>query len=348
MTRHAAAPVAALFAMMTKVGIYTILRLWTLMFSSEAGASAHFGSAWLIMGGLATMAYAGIAMLGTQRLGHVAGYAAILSAGTLLAATGFGQNLMTAALLYYLPSSTLAVAALFLLTDLIDRWRTEGSTAVRFDDEEAPFLTPELLPRDGLNLDEDEEVLIGRAIPAAMAFMGIAFMVCTLVISGLPPLSGFVGKFGMLTALLKPLGLGSSAGKHIHWIDALFMAALIGTGLMALIALVRIGIREFWSSISRPTPQLKVLEGLPIAMLLVSCSLLVVLGNGAMRYTQRAADALHSPETYIRAVLQKEPIPAPGSAPTATAPIAVPASNGTTWSESGATATDATPEGEKP
>lgn len=39
----ATAPVAALFALMTKVGVYTLLRLWTLMFSSEAGASALFG-----------------------------------------------------------------------------------------------------------------------------------------------------------------------------------------------------------------------------------------------------------------------------------------------------------------
>ena len=339
----AAAPVAALFAMMTKVGIYTILRLWTLMFSSEAGASAHFGSAWLIMGGLATMAYAGIAMLGTQRLGHVAGYAAILSAGTLLAATGFGQNLMTAALLYYLPSSTLAVAALFLLTDLIDRWRTEGSTSVRFDDEEAPFLTSELLPRDGLNLDEDEEVLIGRAIPAAMAFLGLSFMVCTLVIAGLPPLSGFIGKFAMLNALLNPLGLGSSAGQQIDRLGALFMAALIATGLMALTALVRIGIREFWSSISRSKPELKVIEGLPIAMLLGGTVLLVVYAGSAMRFTQRAADSLHTPAIYIRSVLGQVPLTSPTSIkaskvadePANTeAPQAVEAANASTWSPS--------------
>ena len=337
----ATAPVGAVFALMTKVGIYTILRLWTMMFSSEAGPSAHFGSAWLILGGLATMVYGGVGMLGTQRLGHVAGYAAILSAGTLLAATGFGENLMTGALLYYLPSSTLAVAALFLLTDMIDRWRTEGSGNVRFDDEEAPFLTPELLPRDGLNLDEDEEVLIGRAIPAAMAFLGISFMVSTLVISGLPPLSGFVGKFAMLSALLNPLGLGSSAGNQVGWLGWLFMAALIGTGLMALTALVRIGIREFWSSISRQTPALKVMEGLPVVMLLGCCLLMVVYAGSAMRFTQRAADSLHSPGTYIRSVLGKEPIPSPTSAP-ATPSVPAPAhpepeASSSTWSMSGAT-----------
>ncbi len=311
----ATAPVSAVFALMTKVGIYTILRLWTLMFSSEAGDSAHFGSAWLILGGLATMVFGGIGMLGTQRLNHVAGYAAILSAGTLLAAIGFGQNLMTAALLYYLPSSTLAVAALFLLVDLIDRWRTEGSDLVHFDDEEAPFLTPELLPREGLNLDEDEEVLIGRIIPAAMAFLGLSFMVSTLIISGLPPLSGFIGKFAMLNALLNPLGLGSSAGTQIGWLGGVFMVTLITTGLMALVALVRIGIREFWSSVSRNTPELKLAEGLPIAMLLGCTVLMVVYAGGVMRFTQRAANTLLAPGTYIRAVLETEPVPYPTAAP---------------------------------
>ena len=38
----ATAPVGALFAIMTKVGVYAILRLWTLVFGSEAGASAQF------------------------------------------------------------------------------------------------------------------------------------------------------------------------------------------------------------------------------------------------------------------------------------------------------------------
>ena len=320
----ATAPVAALFALMTKVGIYTILRLWTLMFSSEAGPSAGFGGTWLVLGGLATMLYGGIGMLGTQRLGYVAGYAAILSSGTLLAAIGFGQNLMTAGLLYYLPSSTLAVAALFLLTDLIDRWRTEGSNSVRFDDEEAPFLTPELLPRDGLNLDEDEEVLIGRAIPAAMAFLGLSYMVCTLVISGLPPLSGFIGKFAMLTAMLNPLGLGSSAGSQPGWLGWAFMAIIITTGLFALISLVRIGVREFWSSLSRRAPELKISEGLPIAILLGCSALTVIYAGDVMRYTQRAANTLHAPSTYVRSVMQKEPLPSPTAAkPVADTPTPV-------------------------
>lgn len=309
----ATAPVGALFALMTKVGVYTILRLWTLMFSSDAEASALFGSMWLIAGGMVTMVFAGIGVLAATRLTHLAGYAAILSSGTLLAAIGFGQNMLTAGLLYYLPSSTLAVAILFMLADIMDRWRNDGN--VDIDDEEAPFLNSELVPTQSLNLDENEQVLIGRAIPAAAAFLGLAFIMCTLVIAGLPPLSGFIGKFAMLTNLINPVGLGQSAGYQAgHW-GWVLLALMIATGLLALIALTRAGIRHFWATHERGTPELRVSEGLPIAALMALCIVLTVKADSAMQYTQNAANALHAPRTYIQAVMETSPVPNPVATP---------------------------------
>ena len=307
----ATAPVGAMFALMTKLGVYTILRLWTLLFSSQAGESALFGSDWLIGGGMLTIVFATIGILGSQRLTNIAGYAAILSSGTLLAAAGFGQNLLTAGMLYYLPSSTLAVAALFLLADLIDRWRNAGARTAPYEDDEAPFLNAELVPTTGLNLDEDEEVLIGRVIPAAAAFLGLSFMVCTLVIVGLPPMSGFVGKLAMLNAVLNPLGIGTSAGYQPGLWGWSLVALLIGSGLVASITLIRVGMRHFWASHDRNTPQLRVAEGLPIAVLLLCCVAMTIQAGPVMRYMQHAADALHAPDTYIRAVLTQEPVPNP-------------------------------------
>ena len=307
----AIAPSAALFAVMTKVGVYVILRLWTLLFSSEAGESALFGGSWLMVGGMLTMVYGAIGMLGSQRLTHLAGFAAILSSGTLLAATGFGQNLLTAGLLYYLPGSTLAVAALFLIADVVDRWRVDEEAGEPYEDEEAPFLNAELLPTEGFNLDEDEELLIGRAVPAAAAFIGLSFMVCTLLISGLPPLSGFVGKFAMLTTLLNPLGLSTSNGVQAGWQGWTMVALLIITGLLALIALTRAGIRHFWANPEQSAPSLKVAEGLPIAGLLLCCVALTVKADDVMRYTLRAANALHSPDVYVSTVMGQSPVPAP-------------------------------------
>lgn len=304
----ATAPVGALFALLTKVGIYTLLRLYTLLFGSEAGASALFGGPWLIGAGMVSMCFGAVGMMASQRTTYLASFAAILSSGTLLAAVGLGQTEMTAALLYYLPSSTLAVAALFLLADLIERWRNDG-THTDSDDQDAPFLNSELLPTtQGMNLDDDEEVLIGRVIPAATAFLGLSFVACTLVIAGLPPLSGFIGKFAMLTALLNPLGLGASAGVRPGPIGWMLLALMATTGLSSLLALTRQGIRHFWAASDRTTPHLRMVEGLPIAILLGCCVALTAKAGPVLGFTQAAAHALHAPATYVRAVMQARPV----------------------------------------
>ena len=309
----ATAPVGAVFAIMTKVGLYALLRLWSLLFGADAGASAQFGGLWLILGGMATMAFGAIGMMGSQRLTHLASHAAVLSSGTLLAAAGFGQDRLTAGLLYYLPSSTLAVAALFLLADLTERWRNDGATLAPYEnDDDAPFLSAELVPTAGLNLDDEEQVLVGRVIPAATAFMGLAYLMSTLVIAGLPPLSGFIGKFAMLGPLLDPQGLGTAPGTSPGPAGWTLLALMIGTGLVALMALTRSGIRHFWAASERDRPQLHVLEGLPIALLLAACVVLTVQAEGVMRFTTATARALYAPAGYVRAVLNAPPRTGPG------------------------------------
>ena len=313
----ATAPVGALFAIMSKVGIYTVLRLWTLFFSADAGASAFFGETWLVDIGLCTLAFGSIGMLASQRLGNLAGYGVIVSSGTLLAAIGFRQDLLTASALYYLLSSTLAASAMFLLVDLVERWRNHGATIAPHERaDHAPFLTPDLKPVEGINLDEEEALLIGRAIPAAIAFLGLAFICCTLLIAGLPPLSGFIGKFAMLSALINPAGLGAADAPvptPLHWT---FVALLILSGLLGLIALSRAGIRHFWSAADRGIPRLRVAEGLPIAVLVGATMLLAVQGGKAMRYLEDTATALHRPTGYIDAVLSARPRPNPVAGPT--------------------------------
>lgn len=307
----ATAPVGALFALMTKVGVYVILRLWTLLFSANAGESAQFGSAWLVGGGLVTLAFGAIGMLGSQRLGHLAGYSAIVSSGTLIAAVGWGQSPLTGGLLYYLVSSTLGVSTLFLLADLIDRWRNDGANLAPYEHaDDAPFLSADLVPTTGLNLDDQEQVLIGQVIPAAAAFLGLAFIACTLVITGLPPLPGFVGKLAMVHALLNPLGLGQAAAPlgAAGWT---LIALMIASGLLALVALTRAGIRHFWASHGRSSPRLLVMEGLPIAALLLACGALAVNAGSVLDYTQAAADALHAPQHYIEAIMSTRPVPNP-------------------------------------
>ena len=119
----ASAPAAAVFAVLTKVGVYAVLRLWTLCFPAGAGASAGFGGDVLVWGGLATLAFGSVGMLASQQLARLAGYSVIASSGTLIAAIGFDAPALSGGALFYLASSTLAGCALFLLVELLERTR---------------------------------------------------------------------------------------------------------------------------------------------------------------------------------------------------------------------------------
>lgn len=295
----ASAPAAALFAILTKVGVYAILRLWTLCFPASAGASALFGADVLVWGGVATLAFGSIGMFASQRLARLAGYSVIASSGTLIAAVGFDAPALSSGALFYLASSTLAACALFLLVELLERARQVELVPQQIDDggDALPAFF-DVEPPPGANLDEDEEALIGRAIPAALAFLGVAFALCALVIAGLPPLSGFVGKLAMLTALI-------DVGGVRGW--TLF-ALLIVSGLLAALALVRVGIRHFWTTQDRPAPRLRVIETLPIGLLLAGTLLLVLNGDRALAAARATADALHEPAGYIEAVSGARPV----------------------------------------
>ncbi len=309
----ASAPVAALFAIMTKVGFYTVLRLWTLLFSGQAGASAFFGGQWLVYGGLATLACAAVSILAAQRLERMASLSILVSAGTLLAAIGFGQAALTSAALFYLVSSTLALCALFLLAELIERSRSANELPLDDDGDALPSPLESLQPPKGINLDDEQKAVVGQVIPWTMAFLGFSFIACALLIIGMPPLSGFVGKFSLITALFNPLGMGVPSEEPLSASGWALLALLVLSGMASLIALVRLGVQRFWKPEERPSPLLRLYECVPIVALLSLCVVLSLWAEPLMRYTQDTAASLKDPGVYIEAVLGTRPIPGPAS-----------------------------------
>ena len=307
----ASAPVAALFAIMTKVGIYTVLRLWTLLFSGQAGASAYFAGDWLIYGGMATIVCAAIAILAAQRLERMASLSILVSAGILLSAVGFAQPNLTSAALFYLVSSTLALSALFLLAELIERSRSSADLVLEDDVEPQPSLSESIPPPRGSNLDDDQKVVVGLIIPWTMAFLGLSFIACALLIIGMPPLSGFIGKLSLLSALINPLGLGNAVDESIRPAAWGLVALLILSGLASLIAFARLGIQRFWTPEERPSPLLRRYECVPIFLLLGLSIALTFKAEALMRYTQATAESLNNPEHYVMAVLATRPVPSP-------------------------------------
>ena len=275
----ASAPAAALFAILSKVGVYAVLRLWLLFFGGETGGAL------LLYGGMVTLAFGLVGVLASQGLSRMAGYSLLMSSGTLLAVIGTGDTAATAAALYYLVASTLGVSALYLLIELIERAREPGADILAVT--AAAFLGAD--EDDG---QPDEEV--GFAIPATMALLGLSFACCALVVAGLPPLPAFVAKVAMLGALLAPDPVPPAA-----W---MLLALLSLSGLAAIIAMGRAGVRIFWAT-QRSVPRVRVIEMAPVVLLLGLCLALTITAGPAMRYFEDAAQALHAPRAYIDGVL---------------------------------------------
>jgi multicomponent K+:H+ antiporter subunit D len=282
-------PVASMFAILTKVGAYVVLRLWLLVFGAEAGASAQFGGEWLLAGGLATIAFGAIGSLASQDMARLAAFSVIVSSGTVLAAIGMGQVGVTAGALFYLVSSTLGIAAFFLLIELVERGREPGADVLA--------VTRELYGEED-DLDHAEEA--GIAIPATMSILGLAFIGCAAVISGLPPLSGFIAKFALLTSALNPPPAQGGTIPVAAWI---LLVVLILSGLAALVAMIRAGIRSFWAAPDRAVPRVRLIEMAPIAILLLLCAMQTIEAGPIMRFMQATAQSLHAPRDYVRGVL---------------------------------------------
>ena len=286
-------PVAAVFAILTKVGAYIVLRLWLLLFGPEAAASAGFGSEWLLIGGMATILFGTIGILASQDMARLAAYSVLVSSGTVLAAIGMGQTAITGAALFYLVSSTLGLSALFLLVELVERGREPGADMLA--------VTRELY---GEESDEDGSTEVGIAIPATMGFLGLAFIGCTLIIAGLPPLSGFIAKFALLTS-----ALGSSSAAVVSSATWAFMVLLILAGLATVISFARAGINALWASSERTVPRVRLIEMAPVIILLLLCGVQTIQAGPIMRYMQATAQSLHDPGDYIRGVLRPATAP---------------------------------------
>ncbi|WP_256753422.1 monovalent cation/H+ antiporter subunit D [Mesorhizobium sp. Mes31] len=298
----AAAPVAAIFVIMTKVGFYVLLRLSLLLFGVDAGATAGFGHSWLLFGGMATIAFGAVGVLASQAVGRLAGFSILVSSGTLLAAIGMADARVTAGALFYMVSSTLTIGAFFLLIELVERVQDPAANVLSVTMEAYGDDMEEEVP-------EQEEV--GVAIPGTLAVLGICFAACGLLLAGLPPLSGFVGKFALLSAMVRPDAVAD--GGVIASSTWALVALLILSGLCALIATMRAGIQIFWAPIEGTIPRVLLLEIAPVAFLLTLCLLMTVQGGQMMRYMEATAQSLHSPADYLRDVLSAQPIPGPNA-----------------------------------
>jgi multicomponent K+:H+ antiporter subunit D len=167
----ACAPVAALFAIMTKVGVYSIWRVHGVVFGADAGASAYTVEPLLLPLALGTSVVGVLGALAAHTLERLVAWLTVASVGTVLVALALFNAEAWSAGMYYMANSTLVIAALFLLAELVAAQR--GDAADR------------LVP----------------ATPVAQpALLGGLLLLTAASASGLPPLPGFIGKLMLLEA----------------------------------------------------------------------------------------------------------------------------------------------------
>jgi multicomponent K+:H+ antiporter subunit D len=284
------------------VGVYALIRLWTLMFAG--GPLAGFGADAVLAFGVVTVLLASFGVLASQSASVQASWAVVVSAGTILSALGMRDAGVLGSGLFYLVPSTLASGALFLLVDVVRRWQAGGTVV-----DEAPFLNAALETED-LNLDDEGAPLVTLPFPASTALLALAFLACALLVAGLPPLPTFLGKAGMLSAAIGALA-GHANGSARAWI---FVTTLLASGLVVLLALTRTGIRTFWTEdAQRERPRVRAAEGLPLVALLGITAALVVAAGPALEFANDAARSLFDRTSYIEAVLGARVRPSPPS-----------------------------------
>ncbi len=262
---HTSAPVAALFAIMTKVGAYAIVRIHSLLFGPASGPAAGLLDPWLLPLALVTLAAGTVGMLASRRLAQQTAYLVVVSVGTLLTAFGLGSTAAVAAGLYYLAHTTFAVAALFLVADILGRARGELY----------------------------DRLVLGPGLPRGQLLAGL-FMLTALAVSGLPPLSGFIGKWLILKSSLDS-----------PWMPWVFGVLLVSS-LLGIMALARSGSRLFFNTDPAAgvgsAPRLAELTP-PVALVAAGIALVVFAGP-VYEFSEAAAIQLVQPDAYVDAVLQ--------------------------------------------
>ena len=166
---EAPAPVAALFAIMTKVGAYAIIRVYTMIFPPDLAVTAGLHDIWLLPAALVSLALGMIGVLAAKRLDRLVAFSIIGSMGMVMVSISLFTPAAISAALYYIIHSTLAGAALFLIVDLV------------------------LTGRGSLDI-KAQRPMAGAPLTAGL------FFAAAIAMAGLPPLSGFLGKLLLLDA----------------------------------------------------------------------------------------------------------------------------------------------------
>ena len=256
--------VTALFAgLLTKVGVYAMIRFFVLFFNHDQVWKEIF----LVLGTL-TMVIGAITAASQYDIRRILSFHIISQIGYMIIGLGFFTPLAIAGAIYFMGPNIVAKTNTFLIGGIIQRLR--GSYDLKS---------------------------IG-GLYQSHPFTALLFIVPALSLAGVPPLSGFFGKFVLIKA-------GYDSGNF----GVASIALLVG--LVTLFSMIKIWNEAFWKkepqqASIQPVPLVahkKVLLYTPVVILAVLTIVMGIFAGYFFRFATVAAEQLTDPSAYIRAVL---------------------------------------------
>jgi multicomponent Na+:H+ antiporter subunit D len=274
------AAVSAVFAgLLTKVGVYSLVRTFSLVFTREPefthGLLVALSGLTMVVGALGAIAQTDLRRaLAFLHVGQVGYMTMALGFAGLTGEPGLAVAAL-AAVVFYMPHHTCAITNLFLVSGAAHRLRG----------------TYDLRALGSLY----------RIHPG----LAVLFLVPALSLAGVPPLSGFFAKLGVVKA---GLGIGQFAAA----------AVALAAGFLTLYVVTRIWAEAFWKEApdqetgdrgqeSEPPARLTPALVGPMAVLAAATVGLGVFAGPVFDFAERAAGQLLDRGAYSRAVLGGSP-----------------------------------------
>ena len=257
------AVITALFGgLLTKVGVYAMIRVFTLIFNHDIAFTHHILIA--AAAGL-TMLLGVLGAVSKYDFKKILAYHIISQLGYMIMGLGLFTKLALAGAIYYMAHHIIIKTGLLLMAGAAQK--VTGTT--------------DLKQMGGLL----------RTHP----YMAWFFLILALSIAGIPPLSGFFGKFPLIVA----------AFQEQSYVIAI--VALV-VGLLTLISMMKIFMYAFWGQQKHTEDQAQVRIGKLLAPASVLVILTIALGFGAQpffTYAETVAEELLNPAGYIQTVLKE-------------------------------------------
>ncbi len=262
--------VSAIFAgLLTKVGIYALIRVFTLIFD----ASDPFMNPLLVWIAGLTMVTGVLGAVVQFNVRRLLSFHIISQIGYAVVGLAVMTQWALAGAIYFLVHNILAKTNLFLIS------------GVTYD-------------RNGTDYLKKMGGLYKKA-----PFLAILFIISAFGLAGIPPLSGFFGKFVLVKA-------GYDAGFYV------ITSVALGVGVLTLFSMTKIFAEAFWKDAPEGAPQgslewsdsvgKRVALYLPIAMMALGTVLIGIFAQPVISLCMEAGTQLLDREIYIGAVLTDE------------------------------------------